>query len=221
MIKHKSISLFKENKIRSLWNEENDKWYFSIVDVIEAMVDCPNSNNYWKVMKHRLKRDGNESVTNCNQLKMRSSDGKMYKTDVADMEQLLRIIQVIPSPKAEPFKQWMAEVGAQRLTQLNDPLLSINQAMADYNKQGYSDSWINQRLKSTEVRKDTINKASDSKTQNEEMNVSLTDIIYHTWLDITQTKNNLIEKESKTKSSTITHNNVANLLAEFASKPIE
>ena len=172
-------------------------------------------------MKHRLKRDGNESVTNCNQLKMRSSDGKMYKTDVADMEQLLRIIQVIPSPKAEPFKQWMAEVGAQRLTQLNDPLLSINQAMADYNKQGYSDSWINQRLKSTEVRKDTINKASDGKTQNEEMNVSLTDIIYHTWLDITQTKNNLIEKESKAKSSTITHNNVANLLAEFASKPIE
>ena len=192
MTKHKSISLFKENKIRSLWNEENDKWYFSIVDVIEAMVDCPNSNNYWKVMKHRLKRDGNESVTNCNQLKMRSSDGKMYKTDVADMEQLLRIIQVIPSPKAEPFKQWMAEVGAQRLTQLNDPLLSINQAMADYNKQGYSDSWINQRLKSTEVRQDTINKAIDGKAQNEEMNVSLSDIIYHTSFDRTQTRNNPI-----------------------------
>ena len=134
MTKLKSINLFKESNIRTVWDDENEKWYFSIVDVIEAMVDCPNSNNYWKVMKHRLKRDGNESVTNCNQLKMRSSDGKMYKTDVADIQQLFRIIQVIHSAKAEPFKQWMAKLAAQRLNQLNEPLLSINQAMIDFKR---------------------------------------------------------------------------------------
>lgn len=221
MTKLKSINLFKESNIRTVWDDENEKWYFSIVDVIEAMVDCPNSNNYWKVMKHRLKRDGNESVTNCNQLKMRSSDGKMYKTDVADIQQLFRIIQVIPSAKAEPFKQWMAELAAQRLNQLNEPLLSINQAMIDFKRLNYSDSWINQRLQSMEVRKEVIEEWNNSKEKYGEITTTLTDIIHYTWLEMTKKKKIKIEHKKEVKTTTITNPNVMNLLAEFSNKPIE
>ena len=221
MTKLKSINLFKESNIRTVWDDENEKWYFSIVDIIEAMVDCPNSNNYWKVMKHRLKRDGNESVTNCNQLKMRSSDGKMYKTDVADIQQLFRIIQVIPSAKAEPFKQWMAELAAQRLNQLNEPLLSINQAMIDFKRLNYSDSWINQRLQSMEVRKEVIEEWNNSKEKYGEITTTLTDIIHYTWLEMTKKKKIKIEHKKEVKTTTITNPNVMNLLAEFSNKPIE
>ena len=221
MTKLKSINLFKESNIRTVWDDENEKWYFSIVDIIETMVDCPNSNNYWKVMKHRLKRDGNESVTNCNQLKMRSSDGKMYKTDVADIQQLFRIIQVIPSAKAEPFKQWMAELAAQRLNQLNEPLLSINQAMIDFKRLNYSDSWINQRLQSMEVRKEVIEEWNNSKEKYGEITTTLTDIIHYTWLEMTKKKKIKIEHKKEVKTTTITNPNVMNLLAEFSNKPIE
>ena len=142
MTQKEAIKIFEEKKVRTVWDDEQEKWYFSIVDVVGVLTESPNPNNYWKVLKNRLKKEGNESVTNCNQLKLVAADGKKYFTDVADTEQLFRLIQSIPSPKAEPFKQWMALVASERLDQIQDPELSIEQAMADYKRLGYSDSWI-------------------------------------------------------------------------------
>jgi len=133
-----NIQVFNHQKIRSHWDEEQEKWYFSIVDVVGVLTDSPNPNNYWKVLKHRLAKEGNELVTNCNQLKMESSDGKFYKTDVANTEQLLRLIQSIPSPKAEPFKLWLARVGYERIEETEDPELSFDRAMETYLAKGYT-----------------------------------------------------------------------------------
>ena len=157
MSKKELIQLFGEQKVRTKWDDEKQKWYFSIVDVCGVLTDQPDeehARNYWKVLKHRLKKEGNETVTNCNQLKLLAADGKMRLTDVADMEQMFRLIESIPSKKAEPFKQWMAEVAARRVDQMQDPELNFEQAYADYRRLGYSDKWINQRLKSIEVRKE-------------------------------------------------------------------
>ena len=145
MTQKQSIQLFEERNVRTIWDDVQEKWYFSVVDVLAILTDSPTPRNYWKVLKNRLKKEGNESVTNCNQLKLLAADGKRYLTDVADQEQLFRIIQSVPSPKAEPFKQWMAKVASDRLDQLQDPELSIQQAIADYARLGYSDKWINQR----------------------------------------------------------------------------
>uniref|UniRef100_A0AB33JQB1 BRO family protein n=1 Tax=Prevotella sp. GTC17262 TaxID=3236797 RepID=A0AB33JQB1_9BACT len=153
MGKKEIIKLFDDRKVRTVWDDKEEKWYFSIVDVVAVLTDSPNPRRYWSVLKTRLKKEGSELATNCSQLKMQSSDGKYYKTDVADTEQLFRLIQSIPSPKAEPFKQWMAQVARTRIDQMQDPELSIDQAVADYKRLGYSDAWINQRLKSIEVRK--------------------------------------------------------------------
>ena len=142
MTKREISKLFEDKKIRTIWDDEEEKWYFSIVDVVAVLTDSENPQTYWRVLKNRLKKEGNETVTNCNALKLRAADGKMRLTDVADTEQLFRIIQSIPSPKAEPFKQWMAHVAADRLDQLQDPELSIQQAMMDYKRLGYSDNWI-------------------------------------------------------------------------------
>lgn len=142
-----NIKLFESKRIRSHWDAEKEKWFFSIVDVVAILTDSPDPRNYWKVLKHRLGKEGNESVTNCNQLKMQSADGKFYKTDVGDTEQLLRLIQSIPSPKAEPFKQWLAKTGYERIEESQDPEKSIDRAMENYLKLGYSKEWINQRLK--------------------------------------------------------------------------
>ena len=147
------IQLFEEKKVRTVWDEESEEWYFSIVDVVGVLTDSPNPNNYWKVLKNRLKKEGSQLVTNCNQLKMQSADGKFHKTDVVSTEQLFRLIQTIPSPKAEPFKLWIVQVAKERLDQIQDPELSIEQAMMDYKRLGYSDNWINQRLKSIEIRR--------------------------------------------------------------------
>lgn len=149
-----NIKLFEQKQVRTVWDEDKEEWYFSIVDVVGVLTDSANPNNYWKVLKNRLKKEGSELVTNCNQLKMPSSDGKLYKTDVANTEQLFRLIQSIPSPKAEPFKLWIAQIAKERLDQMQDPERSIEQAMTDYKRLGYSDNWINQRLKSIEIRKD-------------------------------------------------------------------
>ena len=154
MTKETAIKLFESKHVRTSWDADNEKWYFSIVDVIAVLTESPNPRNYWKVLKHRLLREGNQSVTDCNQLKMQSSDGKYYKTDVADTEQLLRLIQSIPSPKAEPFKQWLARVGYERIEETEDPEKALDRAMDTYLKKGYSKEWINQRLKSIEVRKE-------------------------------------------------------------------
>ena len=157
MTKKQTIKLFEDKKVRTVWDDEQEKWYFSIVDVCDVLTDQPDyehARNYWKVLKHRLAKEGNETVTNCNQLKLRAADGKMRLTDVADTEQLFRIILSIPSKKAEPFKQWMAQVASLRIDQMQAPELSINQAIVDYKRLGYSDRWINQRIKSIEVRKE-------------------------------------------------------------------
>ena len=180
-----AIKLFEEKKVRTIWDDVQEKWYFSIVDVIAILTDSATPRNYWKVLKNRLKKEGNESVTNCNQLKLLSSDGKRYLTDVADQEQLFRLIQSIPSPKAEPFKQWMAMVAAQRLDQMQDPELSIEQAILDYKRLGYSDAWINQRIKSIEVRKELTDEWQRTGVNVGMEYASLTDIITKEWSGMT------------------------------------
>ncbi|MEG0981736.1 MAG: Bro-N domain-containing protein, partial [Erysipelotrichaceae bacterium] len=153
MDKDKSIKLFEQKSIRTHWDEEQGEWYFSIVDVVQILTDSLAGRKYWNKLKQRLKEEGNETVTNCHQLKMLAADGKMRLTDVADTQQLLRVIQSIPSPKAEPFKMWLAQVGSERIDETADPELTIERALETYLKKGYSQDWINQRLKSIEVRK--------------------------------------------------------------------
>ncbi len=159
MTQKQSLQIFEDRKIRTVWDDEQGKWYFSIVDTVETLTeqkDHQGARNYWKVLKSRLKKEGNETVTNCNRLKLQAEDGKMRLTDVADTEQLFRLIQSIPSPKAEPFKQWMAHVASVRIDQLQDPELSIEQAMVDYKRLGYSDAWINQRLKALRYARNSL-----------------------------------------------------------------
>ncbi len=175
------IKLFESKLIRSQWDAEQEKWYLSIVDVVGVLTESPDPRNYWKVLKHRLAKEGNESVTNCNQLKMQSADGKFYLTDVADTEQLLRLIQSIPSPKAEPFKQWLAQVGYERIEEMQDPELSIDRAMENYLKLGYSKEWINQRLKSIEVRKELTDEWDKRGVKKGQEFATLTDIITQAW----------------------------------------
>ena len=183
MTKQQALQLFEERKVRSVWDNEQEKWYFSIVDVVAVLTDndYQGARNYWKVLKNRLLAEGNQTVTNCNQLKLTSADGKMRKTDVADTEQLFRLIQSIPSPKAEPFKQWMAQVASMRLDQMQDPELSIEQAMTDYRRLGYSEAWINQRLKSIEVRKELTDEWKRTGVEEGVQYATLTDIITHEW----------------------------------------
>ncbi len=181
MTQKQAIQLFEERKVRTIWDDEQEKWYFSVIDVVGILSGSDNPRNYWKVLKHRLVKEGNETVTNCNQLKLRSEDGKMRLTDVADTEQLFRIIQSIPSPKAEPFKLWMAQVASNRIDQIQDPELSIEQAMLDYKRLGYSDNWINQRLKSIEVRKELTDEWKRRGVEEGVQFATLTDIITQTW----------------------------------------
>ncbi|MBQ1201618.1 MAG: Bro-N domain-containing protein [Alistipes sp.] len=184
MTKQESLQLFEERKVRTAWDSNEEKWFFSIIDVVAVLTDSADyqtARNYWKVLKNRLTAEGNETVTKCNQFKMRAADGKMRKTDVADIEQLFRLIQSIPSPKAEPFKQWMAQVASVRIDQMQDPELSIEQAMADYHRLGYSNAWINQRLKSIEVRKELTDEWQRTGVQEGVEYATLTDIITQTW----------------------------------------
>lgn len=175
------IKLFEQQQVRSVWDSEQDKWYFSVVDVIAVLTGSPNPRKYWSVLKTRLKKEGSQLATNCSQLKMPASDGKLYKTDVADVEQLLRLIQSIPSPKAEPFKMWLAEVGAERLDEIQDPELTIERAMQDYRNLGYSEDWINQRLKSIEIRKELTDEWKRVGVKQGKEFAILTDIITKAW----------------------------------------
>ncbi|MBR1518590.1 MAG: hypothetical protein IJ624_03725 [Prevotella sp.] len=185
MTKKQLLQLFEQHKVRTVWDDQEEKWYFSIVDVCHVLTNQPDydhAKNYWKVLKFRLIKEGNESVTKCNQLKLASpKDGKKYKTDVADPELLFRIIQSIPSPKAEPFKQWMAAVAAKRIEQMQDPELNFEQAYSDYRRLGYSDKWINQRLKSIEVRKELTDEWDRAGVIQGQQYASLTDIITRAW----------------------------------------
>lgn len=177
------VQIFQNKKVRTHWDAEREEWYFSVVDVIGVLTDndYQTARKYWKVLKGRLVKEGNETVTNCYQLKFQAPDGKMRLTDVADTEQLFRLIQSIPSPKAEPFKQWMAQVAAQRIDQMQDPELSIEQAVADYRRLGYSEAWINQRMKSIEVRKHLTDEWKRAGLEEGQQFASLTDIIYRGW----------------------------------------
>lgn len=184
MTKREALQLFEEKKIRSVWDDKEEKWYFSIVDVCAVLTEQPDTEharNYWKVLKHRLIKEGNQTVTTCNRLKLRAADGKLRLTDVADTEQLFRLIQSIPSPKAEPFKLWMAQVASTRLEQMQDPEKSIDQAVMDYKRLGYSDAWINQRIKSIEIRKELTDEWARTGVQQGMQYASLADIITREW----------------------------------------
>lgn len=222
MVNKNSIKLFGDDKIRAIWDDEQEKWYFSVVDVVAVLTNSPNPQTYWRVLKKRLKDEGNETVTNCNGLKMRAADGKMRLTDVADTEQLLRIIQSVPSPKAEPFKTWLAKVGAERLDQMQDPELSIQQAMIDYKRLGYSDNWINQRLKSIEIRKDLTDQWKTHNVEEGAQYASLTDIIYQTWAGKTAKEYKQLKglKKESLRDNMTNEELVLNMLAELSATSI-
>ena len=222
MTQKESIRLFEERKVRAIWDDEQEEWYFSIVDVISILTDSPNPRKYWSVLKTRMKREGSELTTNCSQLKMQAADGKKYLTDVANTEQLFRLIQSVPSPKAEPFKLWIAQVAKERLDQMQDPELSIEQAMADYKRLGYSDNWINQRLKSIEIRKDLTDEWKKRGLEEGLHFATLTDIIYKSWSDMTSKEYkrfNGLRKENLRDNMT-NKELVLNMLAELSTKEI-
>jgi len=184
MTKETAIKLFNEKRIRTVWDDTQEKWYFSVVDVVEVLTDQAthqSARNYWKVLKSRLMKEGNETVTNCNRLKFVAEDGKMRLTDVADTEQLFRLIQSIPSPKAEPFKMWLAQVGRERIDEIEDPEIGIDRLMETYLRKGYSKEWINQRLKSIEVRKDLTNEWDKRGVKKGQEYAILTDEITKAW----------------------------------------
>jgi len=185
MTKENAIKLFQDQRVRVLWDEEQEKWFFSIVDIVGILTDSPNPRKYWSVLKTRIKKEGSELTTICSQLKMQSSDGKYYKTDVVDTEQLLRLIQSIPSPKAEPFKIWLAKVGYERIEETEDPEKAFDRAMETYLKKGYSKNWINQRLKSIEVRKELTDEWESREVKKGLEYAILTDEITKAWAGFT------------------------------------
>ena len=222
MVKQNAIKVFEEKKVRTLWDSETEEWYFSVVYVVAVLTDSPNPRKYWSVLKTRLKKEGSELATNCSQLKMLSSDGKYYKTDVATTQQLFRLIQSIPSPKAEPFKLWMAQVAKERLDQMQDPELSIKQAMEDYKRLGYSDNWINQRLKSIEIRKELTDEWKRRGLQEGVQFATLTDIIYQSWADKTAKEYKQFKglKKENLRDNMTNKELVLNMLAELSTKEI-
>ena len=222
MSKQTDIKIFEEKKVRTLWDAEDEKWYLSIVDVIAVLTDSPNPQVYWRVLKKRLKDEGNETVTNCNALKMPAPDGKMRLTDVADTEQLFRLIQSIPSPKAEPFKQWLAQVAAERLDEMQDPELSIDRALEQYMKLGYSENWINQRLKSIEIRKELTDEWKKRGLKEGVQFATLTDIITKAWSDRTTNEYKILKglKKENLRDNMTNTELILNMLAEASTKDI-
>ena len=222
MKKENAVKLFDDRKIRTVWDDAREKWYFSIVDVVGALSESVNSAAYWRKLKQRLKVEGNETVTICHGLKMIAEDGKMRMTDVADTEQLLRLIQSIPSPKAEPFKQWLAKVGSERIDETADPELAIERALETYFKKGYSKEWINQRLKSIEIRKELADEWDNRGVQKGLEYAILTDEIYKAWSGFT-TKGYKNFKELKKENLRDNMTNielVLNMLAEASTTEI-
>ena len=217
-----SMKLFEEKEVRSQWDENSEKWYISIIDVIGVLTDSPNPRNYWKVLKHRLIKEGNQSVTNCNQLKLQSSDGKFYKTDVADTEQLFRIIQSVPSPKAEPFKLWLAQIASERLDEMQDPELTIDRALEQYLQLGYSENWINQRLKSIEVIKELTDEWKNIGLKESLHFATLTDIITKAWADKTTKEYKILKglKKENLRDNMTNTELILNMLAEASTKDI-
>jgi hypothetical protein len=217
-----SIKLFENKHVRSQWDAEREAWYFSIVDVVAVLTESPNPRKYWSVLKTRLKKEGSQLATNCSQLKMLSADGKNYLTDVADTEQLLRLIQSIPSPKAEPFKQWLARVGYERIEETEDPELALDRAMETYLKKGYTRDWINQRLKSIEVRKELTDEWEDRGIQKGREFAILTDEITKAWTGLSTREYKQIKslKKENLRDHMTNMELVLNMLAEATTTEI-
>ena len=217
-----AIKIFEEKKVRMVWDEEMEKWYLSIVDVITILTESPNPRKYWSVLKTRLKAEGSQLATNCSQLKMPSSDGKFYLTDVADTEQLFRLIQSIPSPKAEPFKLWLAQIASERLDEMQDPELTIDRAMKEYLQLGYSENWINQRLKSIEVRKELTDEWKKRGYKEGVQFATLTDIITKAWSDKTTKEYKQLKglKNENLRDNMTNTELILNMLAEASAKDI-
>jgi hypothetical protein len=217
-----SIKIFEDKKVRTLWDSEQEKWYFSIVDTIEVLTGSPNPRKYWSVLKTRLKKEGSQLATNCSQLKMQSADGKFYKTDVADTEQLFRLIQSIPSPKAEPFKLWLAQVASERLDEMQDPELTIDRALEQYMNLGYSENWINQRLKSIEVRKELTDEWKNRGLKEGQQFATLTDIITKAWAGKTTKEYKILKglKKENLRDNMTNTELILNMLAEASTKDI-
>lgn len=222
MVKQNAIKVFEEKKVRTLWDSETEEWYFSVVDVVAVLTDSENPRRYWSDLKRKLAKEGSQLYAEIVQLKMLSSDGKYYKTDVATTQQLFRLIQSIPSPKAEPFKLWMAQVANERLDQMQDPELSIKQAMEDYKRLGYSDNWINQRLKSIEIRKELTDEWKRRGLQEGVQFATLTDIIYQSWADKTAKEYKQFKglKKENLRDNMTNKELVLNMLAELSTKEI-
>ena len=216
MTKENAIKLFQDQRVRVLWDEEKEKWFFSIVDIIGILTESPNPRKYWSVLKTRLKKEGSELTTNCSQLKMQSADGKYYKTDVADTEQLLRLIQSIPSPKAEPFKVWLAKVGYERIEETEDPEKAFDRAIETYLKKGYSKNWINQRIKSIEVRKELTDEWEIRGVQKGLEYAILTDEISQAWAGLTTKQYKILKnlKKENLRDNMTNLELVLNMLAE-------
>ena len=222
MTKDNTIKIFENKQVRSVWDTEQEKWYISIIDVIEVLTESPNPRKYWSVLKTRLKQEGSELATNCSQLKLPAADGKKYLTDVADVEQLFRLIQSIPSPKAEPFKMWLAQLGRERLEEIDDPEQGIDRLLEYYHRKGYSESWINQRLKSIEIRKELTDEWDRRGIKKGQEYATLTDIITVGWAGMT-TKQYKQHKGLKTESLRDNMTNmelILNMLAEATTTEI-
>jgi len=222
MEKINELKIFEDKKVRTIWDADQEKWYLSIVDVIAVLTDSPNPRKYWSVLKTRLKAEGSQLATNCSQLKMKSADGKMYKTDVADTEQLFRLVQSIPSPKAEPFKLWLAQVAAERLDEMQDPELSIDRALEQYLNLGYSENWINQRLKSIEIRKELTDEWKKRGLKEGAHFATLTDIITKAWSDKTTKEYKILKglKKENLRDNMTNTELILNMLAEASTKDI-
>ena len=218
----RDLMKFENKQVRSHWDADQEKWYFSVVDVIAVLTDSVDPTAYWRKLKQRLKAEGNQTVKNCHGLKMRAADGKMRMTDVADTEQLLRLIQSVPSPKAEPFKQWLAKVGSQRLDQIQDPELSIQQALQDYRRLGYSDDWINQRLKSIEIRKELTDEWQRTGITDNKDFAILTNVLTKTWSGKTvkEYKEHKGLKKQNLRDNMTSTELILNMLAEASTKDI-
>ena len=222
MTQETAIKLFETKQVRTVWNEAEEEWYFSIIDVIEVLTGSDRPRKYWDDLKRKLRTEGSELSEKIGQLKMPASDGKKYNTDVATTGQLFRIIQSISSPKAEPFKQWLAQIAKERIDQLQDPELSIEQAMTDYRRLGYSESWINQRLKSIEIRKDLTDEWKRHGLQEGVQFASLTDIIYKSWSGKTAKEYKQFKglKKENLRDNMTNKELVINMLAELSTKEI-
>lgn len=222
MTKKDAIQLFENRKVRTVWDDQQEKWYFSVIDAVGILTDSPDPKRYWSVLKSRLKKEGCQPTTICSPLKLMAEDGKMRLTDTADTEQLFRLIQSIPSPRAEPFKQWMASVASERLDEIQDPELTIDRAMMEYKQLGYSDAWINQRLKSIEIRKDLTDEWKRRGLQAGQQFATLTDIITQTWSGKNTKEYKALKglKKENLRDNMTNTELILNMLAEASTKDI-